>query len=399
MSGLRFSRRLDELRFSPSQALMRRVRDLRRQGRHIIDFGATPDTPQHAKTAAGLYLESEAGARYTDPRGLPELRHAIARKLRRDNGIVADADTEITVSAGGKQGILSTLLALVDAGDEVLLEDPGWLSFEPMVRIAGATPVPIPLRQEAGFMPDIADLTRRITGKTRMLLLCNPHNPTGRVLERRDLEQIARVVLDHDLLVVMDEAYENFVYDGLSHTSLAALNGMRSRTVTIQTASKIYNMFGWRIGWIIAPPEISEKIEMIVSHSITCTTSFAQAGAAAALTGTTGQGDLPVSTIVRNYEAQRNALISGLRAIPGIACETPRGAYFAFPKIKAFGLSSEEMSNRLLEEAGIAAVPGSVFGACGEGFLRFVFNAPVPEIEAGIRKLKDYFRTEMGVRP
>ena len=392
MSEIKFAKRVEKLRYSSSMASMRQIRELRQQGIKVHDFGSKFDTPEHVKAAAIRFLESPAASLYADSRGLADFRAAIVRKLARENGMQVDADTEITVSPGGKQGILTTLLALVDAGDEVLVEDPGWFAFEPMVRIAGATPVPLTLHESNGFRFSLDDLEKRINARTRMLILCNPHNPTGRVLDRADLEAIAAVVRKHDLLVLMDEAYEHFLFDGLKHTSIATLEGMRERTITIQTASKTFNMFGWRVGWIIAPAVISEKIQLITSHSFSCVTSFAQAGAAAALDGNIAQGHYTIAELNKSYEAQRNVLVNGLNQIRGVSCVMPRGAYFAFPKFTGFNMTSQEMSTRLIAEARVAGQPGSAFGEHGENHIRFVLNAPVAEIVEGLEALKRFLQ-------
>lgn len=388
---MRFAKRLSKLEFSSSLAAIRRNRELREQGVRIHDFASKEDTPDHIKQAAIDYIRSPKASLYADSRGIPELRASVARKLRDENGLTADPETEITVCAGGKQGILAALLALVQPGDEVLLEDPGWLSFEPMVRLSGAKPVPLPLIEKDGFRFDVDVLKKRITPRTRVILLCNPHNPTGRVFTQSELEAIATVIIDRDLLLVMDEAYENFVYDGRTHISIAALPGMRERTITVQTASKIYNMFGWRVGWVVAPAAISAGIRLVTSHSITCVTSFAQAGTAAALDRPIVQGGVPITELTRNYQAQRDALMAGFREIPGLTCQVPAGAYFAFPGIKRFGLTSQAMSDALFDRARVSTTPGHVFGRRGEGHLRFVFNAPVPDIEAGVLELKRFF--------
>ena len=206
-----FAKRVEKLSYSTSMAAARKNRELRKNGVKVYDFGSKFDTPQHIKAAAIQYLESPAASLYADSRGLNEFRQAIARKMLRENGLLVDPETEITVSPGGKQGILTTLLALVDWGDEVLVEDPGWFAFEPMVRISGAKPVPLPLREQDGFRYSLDDLVKRITPRTKMLILCNPHNPTGRVFDRTDLEAIAKVAIEHNLLVLMDEAYEHFL--------------------------------------------------------------------------------------------------------------------------------------------------------------------------------------------
>jgi aspartate/methionine/tyrosine aminotransferase len=393
MPSRAFAPRLERIRSSLSLASMQRVRELRASGVSVIDFGSKFDTPAHIKEAAIRYLEQPQAALYADPRGIPEFRAAITRKLARVNDMVIDPDTEISVSPGGKAGLVATLLAIVDAGDEVLLEDPGWLSFDPMIRLAGATPVPFPIRPENDFRLDPADLTSRITPRTRAIVLCSPHNPTGAVLSRETMDAIARIAIEHDLWVVMDEAYEHFLFDGNKHISIATLDGMRERTISVQTASKTYNMFGWRVGWVVAAPAVSERIRMVLSHLSTCVTSFAQAGAAAALDGPYAQGTLTIEDISRNYQAQRDVLVAGLRAIPGVRCTMPAGAYFAFPDIRSFGLSSDEFASRLLANARVSGLSGAVFGGMGEGHIRFVFNAPVPEIEEGVSRLQRYLKS------
>ncbi len=388
-----FARRLDGIGFSASQAAIARSKAAREAGEIVHDFGSKLDTPKHVKQAAIDYLHSPKAALYADPRGLAELRTAIARKLARENGISADADTEITVSPGGKQGILTALLALAGPGDQVLLEDPGWLSFEPMVRLTGARPVPVRLRAGDGFALDLDVLARRITKRTRILVLCNPHNPTGRVFTAAELAAIASFVQSRDLMVIMDEAYEHFVFDGRRHASLASLPGMHERVITAQTCSKTFNMFGWRVGWLLASPAITERIRLVSVHSITCVTSFAQAGAAAALDGTIAQGSLTLAELASSYQQQRDALVEGLRAIKGVRCFMPQGAYFAFPDIKRFGLTSQQLSDRLFAEARVSANPGALFGRGGEGHLRFVFNAQLPQIEAGLAALQRCLRS------
>ena len=388
-----FAKRVEKLSYSTSMASARKNRELRKNGVKVYDFGSKFDTPQHIKAAAIQYLESPAASLYADSRGLHEFRQAIARKMLRENGLSVDPETEITVSPGGKQGILTTLLALVGSGDEVLVEDPGWFAFEPLVRISGAKPVPLPLREQDGFRFSMDDLVKRITPRTKMLILCNPHNPTGRVFDRTDLEAIAKVAIEHNLLVLMDEAYEHFLFDGLPHISLATLDGMRERTITIQTASKTFNMFGWRVGWIVAPAAISEKIQLITSHSFSCVTSFAQAGAAAALDGDIVQGKFGIAELVKGYQAQRDAFMAGLRDMPGVSCVAPRGAYFVFPRFKGFHLTSLALSQQMMQQAHVSGQPGSAFGKRGENHMRFVFNAPVHEIVEGIEKLGAFLKT------
>ena len=372
-----------------SLGVMRRVRELAQRGIRVIDFRERGDTPASAKEAAIEMLRSTAAASYTDVRGLLDLREAVAEKLLRQNQVRADPDTEIMVSAGGMEGLFSTLLALVDRGDEVLISDPCWLGLDPMVRIAHGTPARFPLARNDGFAFDVEALRERVTARTRVLVLCNPDNPTGIALGRSDLEAIAETALEHDLFVVVDEAYEHFVYDGREHVSLASLGDIRDRTITVQTTSKFYNMFGWRIGWVVADARIMQSILAVHAHSVSCPTSFAQAGAAAVLKGSVGEGGMPIAELVSMYERRRNAMVAGLNGIPGVRCATPDAAYFTFPSFEHYGVPSTELCMHLLETAHVATTAGSVFGPAGEHHLRLVYNAPAERIEAGVGQIAD----------
>lgn len=372
-----------------SLAIISRVLAMRQQGIRVINFNTRGGTPQRAKQAAIAMLESGAAASYTDVRGLLALRQAIAGKLLRENAIQANPESEILVTMGGMAGLFATLLALVDPGDEVVVTEPSWLAFEPMVSIAGGTMVRVPLSESQGFAFGIDEFRKRISSRTKLLILCNPDNPTGKVYARSELEAIAALAKELDLLVIVDEAYESFVYDGLRHVSTATLEGMKSRTITVHTVSKIHNMFGWRIGWVVADARIIEPILAVHACAVSCPTSFAQAGAVAVLDGSSGEGDQPVAEIVRCYQEQRDAMVKALRAIPGVTCAVPQGAYFMFPKFPNVGMSSAELSSHLLEAGHVATTPGSAFGLAGEGHLRLVFNAPVPEIEQGVGQIAD----------
>ncbi|MEQ8708736.1 MAG: aminotransferase class I/II-fold pyridoxal phosphate-dependent enzyme [Rhodospirillales bacterium] len=393
MSETGFAERTGNITSSQSLAIIAEVKALRERGADIVDFGKQGHTPSIARDVAARTMHSPVGEFYSNPRGLPELRRTIAGKLRSENSIDADPDAEIIVTVGAKQGILTALLALVGPGDEVLIDDPGWISFAPMVRITGATPVVIPLAEENGFRSPADNIRNRITPRTRLMVLCNPHNPTGRCLDRGELLEIATLAQEFGLRVLMDEAYEHFAYDGKAFISMASLPGMSGITITARTVSKIYNMSGWRIGWVVASPEIVNRMLSIHTHAVSCPSTAAQAGAEAAIAAGIGEGDLPIAEIVANYENQRNAMISGLRRIPGVTCFKPEGAFFAFPGIHHFGMSSIEMSHFLLNEAGVATIPGSAFGEAGEGHVRLVFKTGVPEIERGLARIAQALST------
>lgn len=387
--AIRIAERLNYVGDSPSQSLIVKVRALRARGVDVADFGPQAPTPRVALAAAGEAMELPASAFYSDPRGTPGLRRAIAAKLVEDNGIVADPDAEIIVTVGAKEALLSTLLALVGPGDEVVLEDPGYLGFEPLIRLAGATPVPVALHAEDGFRLPLERIRAAVTDRTRVLLLCNPHNPTGRVLNRTELDGVAALAAERDLVVIMDEAYEHFVFDGRRHSSLAAIPGMRERTVTVQTVSKVYNMAGWRVGWLVAPAGLAQRILDVHTHAVTCPAVVMQAGAEAVIRERIGEGDLPFASIVKNYMLQRDAMVDGLAAIPGVRCGWSEGGYFVFPDISAFGMSSASMSEYLLDTARVAATPGSAFGTAGEGFLRLVIKAKPAEIRRGVGRIAE----------
>jgi aspartate/methionine/tyrosine aminotransferase len=245
----------------------------------------------------------------------------------------------------------------------------------------------VALRAEEGFRLPLARLRAAITPRTRVLLLCTPHNPTGRVLGPEELAGVADLVREAGLVAVMDEAYEHFVFDGRRHLSLAALPGMAERTVTVQTVSKVFNMAGWRIGWLAAPPDIARRILHVHTHAATCPATMAQAGAEAAIRAGLGEGDEAFAAIAARYQRQRDAMVEGLRTIAGVACTMPEGGYFAFPDLSAFGRDSLALARHLLVTGHVAATPGIAFGAAGEGHVRLVIKSDVGEIRRGVARI------------
>lgn len=382
-----FADRISTLGPPASHRVIARVRALRAQGVDVIDFGQQGATPDIAKQAAASVIQSAEGSAYTDTRGRPGLRLVIAEKLARENGIAADPDSEIVVTLGAKEAILASMLALVGSGDEVVIEDPAYVGFEPLIRLVGGVPVRIPLHAEDGFRFPVEKLQSYLTQKTRLLLLCNPHNPGGHCHSVQELAAIAEIAKRADINVLVDEAYEHFVYDGARHVSLASLDGMFDRTITVQTVSKVYNMAGWRVGWASAAAPLMAKIAMVHAHAVTCPTSFAQAGAEAVIRDGIGEGNDPIAEIVQRYSAQRDAMVDRLRAVPGVTCTRPHGAFFVFPDLSAFGMSSVDICEYLLDQARVSAVPGSAFGPQGEGHVRLVFKSDVDVIKQGIARL------------
>lgn len=389
MNKLNVSPRMRDLDVSAGLAVVKKVRELRQQGRTIIDFMSRPNSPTRAKTAAESTLHSPSNCFYTDIRGWLPLRQTIAEKLQNQNNIHANPDTEIIVTAGAMGALSATLLALVGPGDEVLVDDPCFHAFSSKVTIAGGTCVRVPLHKDNGFQFDIDALRERVSARTKLLFLCNPDNPTGLVRTRAELEAISQIAEEFNFYVLVDEAYEHFVYDGQRHISMASILDDSKRIITVQSASKIFHMHGWRVGWVVADEALLNVILTAHASLITCPTSFAQAGVVAALEDALGEGDIPIPELVSNYQKKRNVMVEGLNNIPDVTCAMPGGAYFVFPDFSAYGLPSVEMCDYLLNSGMVSSTPGSAFGPNAEFNLRLNFNSPVPELKQGLAQIAD----------
>ena len=387
MENQNFADRMRFIKPATSQELIAKVKAMRANGIEVFDFSDQGASPDIAKWAAIKEIHEPSGSAYSDTRGLQELRQAIAKKKFLDQGMKLDPDTEIQVTVGAKEAILSCLLTLVGNEDEVLLEDPGYLGFEPIIRLTGAKPVRIPLIKNENFRFPLEYLRDYITPRTRVLLLCNPHNPTGRCLTQTELTEIGKIAREMGLTVLIDEAYEHFVFDGRKHLSLAALPDMKAITVTVQTMSKIFNMGGWRIGWATGPSHIMEKVHLVHTHAVTAPTTFAQSGAAAALESGNAEGNQPIKSIVERYQSQRDVMMRELSSIPGISCHAPQGTFFMFPNVSRYKISTDSMSDYLLESCNVATVPGSAFGSNGSGYIRMVFKCNSSMISLGLSRM------------
>jgi aminotransferase len=381
----RAAKRMDAIPFSGIRRIFETAAALEAQGRDIVhltvgrpDF----DTPAHIKLAAQLALDRGL-VHYTSNYGLPELRRAIAAKLSSDNGLFYDAEREVLVTHGASQAIATALQGFTGPGDEVLVPSPAYLNYFHCATLAGATAVPVPLRQKNDFQIDPQDVLDRITPNTRMLVVTTPHNPTGSVCSPDVLQQLARIAVERDLLVLSDEIYEKLVYDGLEHCSIAGFPGMKERTFTINGLAKAYSMTGWRVGYVAGPEEMIDVLVRIVQYTTVCPTSFAQAGAVAALEGP----QEPVAKMRAEFDRRRQLVVERLGAIPGITSARLRGAFYAFPDISAFGVSDDELCDRLLSEAGVAVVPGSAFGPGGEGHIRISYATDHARLTIGLDRL------------
>ena len=382
------SERVRELVPSATIDLGDRIKRLRASGHDVLNLisGAPEfDTPTEIKREAHAAIDEDYRyMTYSLSAGLEDLRRVVADKLRGENAIDADPD-EIIVTVGTKQGIALATSACLDPGDEVLLLTPGWVTYDALVRLAGAVPVSVPLRKESAQMLTGADLVERITPRTRAILLNTPHNPTGRVLGPAELEAIAEVAHHHDLLVLADETLEYLVYTNARHHSIAALPGMAERTLTFNGFSKAFSMAGWRVGYVHGAPGLVANMLKVHQHLVTCANVVAQKAAAAALGAPDGG-----RTGIRTGLSDRRLLVArALDAIPGIRCPVPEAGLFCFPNIGGTGMDDREFADFCLGEAQVAVLPGSAFGEGGEGHVRIAFGRRSTEaLRQGIERIR-----------
>ena len=353
-----------------------------------LEFGEPDfDTPTNIKAAA-IDAIRQGKTKYSSSAGIPELRKAIASKFKQDNGIEYEPLKEIIVTAGATAGINQALLATVDVGDEVLVPDPGWATYLHAVNITGAKPVLYPLHEKSGYAVEVENLKKNLTRKTRALLINTPSNPMGSSLTRRNLEKIAEFAIKHNLVVLSDEVYEKFLYEdivGNEHVSIASLNEMKDRVVTINAFSKTYAMTGWRIGYVGAPEPIVAAMTKINAATSSCVSTVNQYAGLEALNGPQNS----VSKMISAFSERRQVLVKGLREFPGFKCAMPSGAFYAFPNMTETGLTSEKLAMKIVEEAHVAVVPGSAFGNEGEGYLRLAYANSVENIQEALTRMKN----------
>ncbi|RLG95408.1 pyridoxal phosphate-dependent aminotransferase [Candidatus Bathyarchaeota archaeon] len=339
-------------------------------------------TPQHIIKAAVEALQS-GYTHYTSNRGLLEFREAVAHKLKIQNNMDVDPETEVMATVGSMGALSLTMLTIIDSGDEVLIPSPGYVSYESQVLMAGGKPVPYRLREENQFQPDLDEISSLITPKTKAIVVNSPSNPTGAVFDYDVLKGIADLAADENILVISDEAYERITYDGIRHISPASLPGMMERTISIFSFSKTYAMTGWRIGYAVANKEIISEMTKLQEHLVAHPSSISQIAATAALRELNGQ----VERMVREYAERRLIVMDGLSKIPGIRFQRPRGSFYIFPNIRSFEMSSEEFTMHLLREAKVIVVPGSAFGRFGEGYIRISYSISREMLKEAINRI------------
>jgi aminotransferase len=382
-----FSQRIQLIRSSG----IRKLFDLARTMSGVISLGIGEpdfDTPPHIREAAKRALDA-GYTRYTPNAGFPDLREALSAKVMKVNGLNYTPQ-EVLVSGGGCTGaILLALLALVDPGDEVIVSDPCFVVYEAVARIVGATPVFVAVREEEDFRLISEDVEKSITSKTKLIILNSPSNPTGGVQRREDIAGIAEVARKHDLYVVSDEVYETMLYEGMSHQSIAAFEGMKHRTVTVNSFSKTYAMTGWRIGYAVGAREIIDQMIKLQQYTMVHAPAISQRAALAALNG---PQDF-IERMVTVFDERRRFLVSRLNEIEGFRCPTPKGAFYAFPNVEGLGKLSKDLTQFILQNGGVAVVPGSVFGAGGEGYLRLSYAQPLDKLEEACNRIEKAVKT------
>ncbi len=365
---------------------IRKFFDIVSEMKDAISLGVgEPDfeTPWHIRDE-GIYALEKGRTFYTSNAGLKDLRAEISNYLSRTQGINYDPQSEILVTVGGSEAIDIGLRAIINAGDEVIIPQPSYVSYEPCAVLAGATPVIINLKAENEFRLTAEELEEAITHKTKILILPYPNNPTGAIMGREDLEKIAKVVIEKDILVMSDEIYSALTYKG-EHVSIAGIEGMKERTILINGFSKAYAMTGWRLGYACGPKEIIKQMTKIHQFAIMCAPTVSQYAAVEALK----HGDEDVKKMRQAYNQRRRFLMNAFREM-GLKCFEPYGAFYVFPCIKEFGMTSEEFATRFLEEEHVAAVPGTAFGESGEGFLRISYAYSLPTLKTAMERLNHF---------
>jgi aspartate/methionine/tyrosine aminotransferase len=382
-----FAQRMARLGTESAFEVLARAKALERQGRTIIhlEIGEPDfDTPAHIKEAAKQALDGGA-THYGPSAGLPELREAIAKHVTETRGVPVSPE-EVVVTPGAKPIMFFTILALVGRGDEVIYPNPGFPIYESVINFVGGVPVPIPLREETGFGFDLDLFERKVSSKTRLIIINSPENPTGGVLDRGQLELIADVARRRGIPILADEIYRQFLYEG-EFVSIRGLPGLRELTVLLDGFSKSYAMTGWRLGYGVMPVPLAEQLTRLMVNSASCTASFVQLAGIAAL-----QGDqTPVARMVAEFKRRRDLIVDGLNQLPGVRCARPRGAFYVFPNIKGTRRSSSEVAERLLNEAGVAALAGTAFGEYGEGYLRFSYANSEANLRRALERMRPLF--------
>ena len=368
--------------------VLAKAQELERKGKHIIHFEiGEPDmeTPENIADA-GVKAIKNKKTHYTPSVGILELRKAVQDEVEKTRGYYPDLE-QIVITPGLKPGIFFSMLAIVNPGDEVLYQDPGYPTYGSVSSFLGAKGVLIPLLEENEFRMNPDDVKKRITKKTKLIIVNSPQNPTGSVMTKKELDEIAMLAEENDIFVVSDEIYSKMTYES-KHFSATSRDESKERTVLLDGFSKYFAMTGWRLGFIVAPKKMAERLQDFLVSAVSCTADFTQWAGVEALTGDQSF----IIEMMKRFKEKRDRIVKGLNTIPGFSCLSPRGAFYAFPNIKKTGMNSQECADHLLYNAGVATLPGTAFGPYGEGYIRFSYANTLKNIDVAIDKIKGSFK-------
>lgn len=380
----RITLRTSGLPSEPAIQTFLKARELEARGADVVhlEIGEPDfDTPGHIRDALKDAVDS-GQTHYCDSQGVYELREAIADRIASVRGVDVDPDS-IVVTPGLRPVLFYGALVTLQDGDEGIYCDPAFAAFPAVIQFAGATAVPVPVRGNDGFRLDVDELRRAVTPRTRLLTLNSPHNPTGGVLTEEDLRAIETIACEHDLYVLSDETYEDIFYEDRPR-SVIEFPALRARSIVMSGFSKTYCMTGWRLGYAVLPPALVEPFVRLTANSVSCTNTFIQHAAVAAMRGSQSC----VHEMVEQFRQRRDVLVDRLNRMPGVSCHTPSGAFYAFADVSGVGLPDDELARILLEEAGVAALAGSAFGECGRGYLRFAYTTSMENIVKGMDRME-----------
>jgi aspartate/methionine/tyrosine aminotransferase len=377
------AKRMSRLGTETAFEVLSKAKALERQGRSIVhlEIGEPDfDTPENVIEAAVIALRN-GWTHYGPSAGLPELRQTIADYVSRTRGVTVTPE-EVVVVPGGKPVMFFAMLALIDEGDEVIYPNPGFPIYESMINYVGGKAVPIQLREERNFAMDVNELPGLITDRTKLIILNSPQNPTGGVLDRREIEQVARLIEERNIMVLSDEIYSRLLFEG-EHFSILSVPGMQERTILLDGFSKTYAMTGWRMGYGVMRPDLAVQMTRLMTNSNSCTASFTQMAGIEALRG----DQQPVEKMCAEFKRRSEAFVQGLNKIKGFSCKQPKGAFYVFPNITATGWKSKPLADALLEQAGVAALSGTAFGEFGEGYLRFSVANSMENLQLALERI------------
>jgi aspartate/methionine/tyrosine aminotransferase len=388
---LRLAERMSRLGTETAFEVLNKARALERQGKHIIhlEIGEPDfDTPKNI-VEAGVDALHKGWTHYGPSAGLPELRQAIAEEVSRTRGVQVKSD-EVVVVPGGKPIIFFSILALVDPGDEVIYPNPGFPIYESMINYIGGHAIPIQLHEEKDFGLDVDELAALISNKTKLIIINSPQNPTGGVLSKQDIRNIAEAIGDRNIMVLSDEIYSRLIFDG-EHYSIMAVPGFKDRTILLDGFSKTYAMTGWRMGYGVMRPDLAAHMTRLMTNSNSCTASFTQVAGIEAVRGDQSS----VDHMRDEFKRRRDAFVAGLNRIKGFSCRLPKGAFYVFPNVTRTGWKSKKLADALLEEAGVACLSGTAFGDFGEGYLRFSVANSLDNLNSALERIEQWTRKNL----